>query len=286
MSIPGERYIGRFAPSPTGPLHFGSLVTALATYARAKSFGGLWIVRMEDIDPAREPAGAAKSILDTLERFGLHADAIEWQSSFIEHHRKNLQRLIELDVAFPCSCSRSQLSGNAHRGRCLGKHDVQPSWRLLVNEQSYAFTDLVQGHHSQTLSELGDFVIWRADGWPSYQLACVSDDARSGITEIMRGEDLLDSTPRQLYLQKLLGFTAPAYAHLPLVLGNDGQKLSKQNLAPSISERDVLTTLRQAWAFLHQRPLACDTAAEFVRAAGDEFDFARIQQHPRSRPIT
>jgi glutamyl-Q tRNA(Asp) synthetase len=285
MTSFGERYIGRFAPSPSGPLHFGSLVTALASFARAKSFGGLWIVRMEDIDPAREPAGAAQSILDTLERFGLHADSIEWQSQQIEAHRKHLQRLIDLKVAFPCSCSRSQLAGSAHRGRCSGKHDVQPSWRLLVPERSIEFSDLIQGHHQQPLADIGDFVIWRADGWPSYQLACVSDDARRGMTEIMRGEDLLDSTPRQIYLQQLLGLATPAYAHLPLVLGNDGQKLSKQNLAPSISERDVLTTLRQAWAFLHQRPLACDTVASFVQAAGDEFDFARIQQHPRSRPI-
>jgi glutamyl-Q tRNA(Asp) synthetase len=285
MTSFGERYIGRFAPSPSGPLHFGSLVTALASFARAKSFGGLWIVRMEDIDPAREPAGAAQSILDTLERFGLHADSIEWQSQQIEAHRKHLQRLIDLKVAFPCSCSRSQLAGSAHRGRCSGKHDVQPSWRLLVPERSIEFSDLIQGHHQQPLADIGDFVIWRADGWPSYQLACVSDDARRGMTEIVRGEDLLDSTPRQIYLQQLLGLATPAYAHLPLVLGNDGQKLSKQNLAPSISERDVLTTLRQAWAFLHQRPLACDTVASFVQAAGDEFDFARIQQHPRSRPI-
>jgi glutamyl-Q tRNA(Asp) synthetase len=246
--------IGRFAPSPTGPLHFGSLVAALGSFLNVKASAGQWLVRIEDIDPPREPPQAAAQILHALEAFGLHADApVLWQNSRIDAYRAVLQELIQSGNAFPCFCTRSQLAGLPHRGRCASKSRSQPSWRLLVPDIEISFDDEICGTYQQNLArDVGDFVLWRSDDLPSYQLACVVDDAYSGITEIIRGADLLDATPRQIYLQQLLGYATPNYAHLPLVLGPDGQKLSKQNLAPALDEQHALTLLRQAHAFLGQ----------------------------------
>lgn len=246
--------IGRFAPSPTGPLHFGSLVAALGSYLNVKSRAGQWLIRIEDIDPPREQAGAAQQILKALNHFGLHADApVLFQSSRTDAYRDALNTLIHSGDAFPCFCSRSQLAGAPHRGRCNSKSRNQPSWRLLVPEIEISFEDKICGSYRQNLrAEVGDFVIWRNDDLPSYQLACVADDAFTGVTEIVRGADLLDATPRQIYLQQLLGYPTPSYAHLPLVFGSDGQKLSKQNLAPALDEANTLTLLEQASAFLGQ----------------------------------
>ncbi len=246
--------IGRFAPSPTGPLHFGSLVAALGSYLNVKSKAGQWLVRIEDIDPPREPSGAVTQILNALKEFGMYADApIMFQSSRFDAYRNALQTLIQSGDAFPCFCTRSQLAGKPHRGRCTAQSRNQPSWRLLVPSLEMSFDDEICGTFSQNLGEeVGDFVLWRSDDLPSYQLACVLDDAFSGVTEIVRGADLLDATPRQIYLQQLLGLPTPTYAHLPLVLGSDGQKLSKQNLAPALDAQHALTLLRQASAFLGQ----------------------------------
>ena len=246
--------IGRFAPSPTGPLHFGSLVAALGSYLNVKATGGQWLVRIEDIDPLREAPQAATHILRALQQFGFQADAPTlWQSTRIGAYRAVLQGLIQAGHAFPCFCTRSQLAGTPHRGRCASKSRNQPSWRLLVPNVEISFYDQICGNYRQNLElEVGDFVVWRSDDLPSYQLACVIDDAYSGITEIVRGADLLEATPRQIYLQQLLGYATPKYAHLPLVLGGDGQKLSKQNLAPALDEKQPLTLLRMASSFLGQ----------------------------------
>ncbi len=254
-SVVGKREaIGRFAPSPTGPLHFGSLVAALGSYLSVKAKAGRWLVRVEDIDPPREAPQATAQILRALASFALHADApILLQSSRIDAYRTVLQELIQSGHAFPCFCTRSQLAGLPHRGRCASKSRNQPSWRLLVPDIAISFHDEICGNYRQILArDVGDFVLWRSDDLPSYQLACVVDDAYSGITEIVRGADLLDATPRQIYLQQLLGYATPNYAHLPLVLGADGQKLSKQNLAPALDEQHTLPLLRQAGLFLGQ----------------------------------
>ncbi len=255
VKAPARVAIGRFAPSPTGPLHFGSLVAALGSYLDAKSKAGQWLIRIEDIDPPREAVGATTQILNALDHFGMHADApVLFQSKRIDAYRDVLQKLIQSGQAFPCFCTRSQLAGAPHRGRCSSKSLNQPSWRLQVPAIEISFDDKICGRYSQNLSEdVGDFVLWRSDDLPSYQLACVTDDASSGVTEIVRGADLLDATPRQIYLQQVLGFPRASYAHLPLVLGANGQKLSKQNLAPALDEANALSLLRQASLFLGQR---------------------------------
>ncbi len=260
VKAPARVAIGRFAPSPTGPLHFGSLVAALGSYLDVKSKAGQWLIRIEDIDPPREQVGASAQILDALNHFGMHADAPAlFQSKRVDAYRDVLQKLIQSGQAFPCFCTRSQLAGAPHRGRCSSKSRNQPSWRLQVPAIEMSFDDKIHGRYSQNLSDdVGDFVLWRSDDLPSYQLACVTDDAFSGVTEIVRGADLLDATPRQIYLQQVLGFPTPTYAHLPLVLGTNGQKLSKQNLAPALDQANALALLRQASAFLgqHQSPQA------------------------------
>ena len=282
--------IGRFAPSPTGPLHFGSLVAALGSYLNVKSKGGEWLIRIENIDPPREQANAAAQILSALNEFSLQADApILLQSSRIEAYRNALQQLIQDGHAFPCFCTRSQLAGAPHRGRCASKSRNQPSWRLLAPALEISFKDEICGKYSQNLgAEVGDFVLWRSEDLPSYQLACVLDDAYTGVTEIVRGADLLEATPRQIYLQQILGFPTPNYAHLPLVLGADGQKLSKQNLAPALvkSKLDAnhaLTLLRQAFAFLGQNEsdnakMAIDPATWLKHICAD-WQIAQVGKH-------
>ncbi len=277
--------IGRFAPSPTGPLHFGSLVAALGSYLDVKSKAGQWLIRIEDIDPPREQVGAGAQILDALNHFGMYADApVLFQSKRIDAYRDVLQKLIQSEHAFPCFCTRSQLAGAPHRGRCTSKSRNQPSWRLRVPAAEISFDDKICGHCSQNLvEEVGDFVVWRSDDLPSYQLACVTDDAFSGVTEIVRGADLLDATPRQIYLQQVLGFPTPTYAHLPLVLGANGQKLSKQNLAPALDEANALTLLRQASVFLGQRQsqqakMALNPAA-WLKQSITDWQLAKVSTH-------
>ena len=277
--------IGRFAPSPTGPLHFGSLVAALGSYLNVKSKAGQWLVRIEDIDPPREPPGASLQILSALNTLKLHADApILFQSSRIDAYRSALQQLIQSGHAFPCFCTRSQLAGAPHRGRCASKSRNQPSWRLLAPALAMSFEDEICGTYSQNLGEeVGDFVLWRSDNLPSYQLACVVDDAFTGVTEIVRGADLLDATPRQIYLQQLLGYPTPRYAHLPLVMGHDGQKLSKQNLAPALDLQHALTLLRQASAFLQQsesqNAAMTQNLAAWLKLSCSDWQIDRIRSH-------
>jgi glutamyl-Q tRNA(Asp) synthetase len=261
--------IGRFAPSPTGPLHLGSLVAALGSYLHCKAQGGHWLVRIEDIDPPREIKGATDAILQALQMCGLHADAeIIFQSQRLERYRTVLNQLIDAGLAFPCFCSRSQLAGKPHRGRCQHKNRLQPSWRVLVPDVVIAFDDQLQGRFQQHLAQdVGDFILWRSDDWPSYQLACVIDDADSGVTEIVRGADLLDSTPRQIYLQQVLAFPQPEYLHLPLVLGSDGAKLSKQNLAPALALHNAQQELERALEFLGQPKVQSNHIADWLAQA-------------------
>ena len=262
-------YIGRFAPSPTGLLHIGSLLTALASYADARANRGKWLVRMEDLDPPREMPGAAAHILHTLEAFGFEWDGeVVWQSRRHSLYRDALGRLKEKGLLYPCYCSRKDwqaaaaqgADGFVYNGRCRRPEDrphtdKPPAWRIRVNDETIGFDDGIVGHYAQNLArDIGDFVLLRADGFWAYQLAVVADDADQGITHIIRGQDLLVSTPRQIYLQRCLGFATPHYAHLPLLVNKHGQKWSKQTLAPALDENNKEQLLRQVLEYLNLPP--------------------------------
>jgi glutamyl-queuosine tRNA(asp) synthetase len=262
-------YIGRFAPSPTGLLHIGSLLTALASYADARANRGKWLVRMEDLDPPREMPGAAAHILHTLEAFGFEWDGeVVWQSRRHSLYRDALGRLKEKGLLYPCYCSRKDwqaaavqgADGFVYNGRCRRPEDrphtdKPPAWRIRVNDETIGFDDGIVGHYAQNLArDIGDFVLLRADGFWAYQLAVVADDADQGITHIVRGQDLLVSTPRQIYLQRCLGFATPHYAHLPLLVNKHGQKWSKQTLAPALDENHKEQLLRQVLQYLNLPP--------------------------------
>ncbi len=253
-------YRGRFAPSPTGPLHLGSLLAAVASWADARAAGGQWLVRIEDIDPPREQPGASAAILELLSAIGLDSDEpVLWQSRRSAAYDAALAQLMSAGLAFECRCSRSDLqaAGGIHRGACVASDARRPpAIRLRVPEVRIAFEDRIQGPQAQSLrDDVGDFVLRRADGLYAYQLAVVVDDAAQGISDIVRGSDLLDSTPRQIWLQQCLGLPTPRYAHLPVLLGADGQKLSKQNLAPAVSADDFRRWLPQIARWLGQSPL-------------------------------
>lgn len=247
------RYRGRFAPSPTGALHFGSLVAAVGSWLVARHTGGEWLVRIEDIDPPREVPGSAASILATLYAFGLSADAPPvYQSQRQPLYAAAFERLRNEGRLFPCWCSRTDLAaaGGFHRdGLCVAPPDPSrpPAWRLLTPDLTLRWTDDLQGPQAENLREAaGDFVIRRVEGLWSYQLACVVDDADQGITHVVRGADLLESTARQIHLQHLLGLPTPGYLHLPLVLDGEGRKLSKSTAALPVDAHDPLPALRTA----------------------------------------
>lgn len=281
-------YRGRFAPSPTGELHFGSLIAALAGWLRARQRGGAWLVRIEDIDPPREEPGSAESILASLRALGLEPDAPPvWQSTRNAAYAAALERLRAAGHAFPCWCSRADLDAartvqhTLHRdGRCLAprRDDRPPAWRLRVPDLEIAFDDVLQGPQRQNVrAAVGDFVLKRADGFWSYQLACVVDDAFQGVTEIVRGGDLLESAPRQILLQRLLGLPTPAYLHLPLALDARGEKLSKSSHAPPLDLRRPRATLARALRFLAQPvPDAADPPT-LLRIAAEHFDPAPLR---------
>ena len=259
MSNP--HYRGRFAPSPTGPLHFGSLIAATASYLQARSQGGEWWVRIEDIDPPREVAGASDAILQTLEDFGFEWDgAVSFQSRRQTYYQDALAQLRALRLAYPCACSRKDIATASpqgiYPGTCrqgLAPHQKPRAWRIQVPEQAIEFTDKIQGsQHTDLAREVGDFVLLRADGYYAYQLATALDDAEQGMTEVVRGADLLDSTPRQRYVQQALGLPSPVYAHHPVVLAANGAKLSKQNLAPPLVTAQASPLLHAALRFLGQ----------------------------------
>jgi glutamyl-Q tRNA(Asp) synthetase len=281
---PPPRYRGRFAPSPTGPLHFGSLLAAFGSWLLARQAGGEWRVRIEDLDPPREIAGAAAGQLRTLSAFGLEADGpVLYQSRRHDAYASALERLIASGHAFECHCSRADLAGTGgiHRACAPGARRADPAIRLRVPDPScVAFDDLVQGPQQQDVArEVGNFVLRRADGLWAYQLAVVVDDAAQGITDVVRGADLLDSTPRQILLQRLLQLPTPRHAHLPLILGADGKKLSKSADALPVDDDDPLPALRAAWCALGQDPARLGSGGgvpALLRAAVAAFEPHRI----------
>lgn len=262
--MPDTRYRGRFAPSPTGPLHFGSLIAAAASYLQARTNAGEWWIRIEDIDPPREVAGASDAILRSLENFGFQWDGpVIYQSQRGEYYRAALASLQAKGLVYPCACSRRELANHGgqaeiYPGTCrkgLSKGALPRSWRLRVPQAVDTFQDAIQGpRHTLPARELGDFVLWRADGLVAYQLATAFDDAEQGMTEVVRGADLLDSTPRQRLVQQALDLPNPNYAHHPVATGRHGDKLSKQNLAPALDPRRVVDQLHAALSFLGQNP--------------------------------
>jgi glutamyl-Q tRNA(Asp) synthetase len=257
----GPAYVGRFAPSPTGPLHAGSLVAALASWLDARAHGGLWLLRIEDLDPPREQPGAADAIVRSLARLGLVPDApVVRQSERHVHYEAALAALVASGRAYPCGCTRREIADSrpADRGAAGAQALVYPgtcrnglapgrearAWRLRVPPGVVKFEDRALGPRSEDVErEVGDFVLRRADGMWAYQLAVVLDDAAQDVTHVVRGDDLLGSTGRQLVLQRALGLPTPRYLHVPVVLAPDGQKLSKQTGAGSIdtvAPRDAL----------------------------------------------
>ena len=280
------RYIGRFAPSPTGPLHAGSLVAALASWLDARAHNGQWLVRIEDIDTPRCVKGADQRILEQLSACGLVADSEpKWQSQRTHLYENALSHLINKGWVYPCGCSRKEIediyvsqgqdiarhSAAIYPGTCRDGLNGKPAraWRLNVQAvmealhlpQTLQWHDRRMGHQQQDVArEVGDFVLKRADGLWAYQLAAVVDDADQGITHVVRGEDLHDNTARQILLQKALGLPTPIYMHTPLVMGENGEKLSKQNGALALDLQDPLTVLNCAAEVLRLNP--CATSIE------------------------
>jgi glutamyl-Q tRNA(Asp) synthetase len=232
--------VGRFAPTPSGPLHFGSVVTAVASFLDARSLGGRWLVRIDDLDPPRIVAGAETQILTTLAALALEWDgAVVRQSARGEAYRAALASLIKSGIVFACRCSRRAVGRRSYPGTCRGRTpQAHPTdaLRIRVRDETLVFQDRVQGEQRENLARTcGDFVVRRADGVYAYHLAAALDDAWQGVTHITRGADLLDSTMRQIYVQAALGLARPIYAHLPVVLDRRGDKLSKQTHAPAVS---------------------------------------------------
>ncbi len=260
MSPGTSAYIGRFAPSPSGALHFGSLLAALASFLDARACGGQWLLRMEDLDPAREPPGAADQILYLLEHLGLHWDGpVVYQSERQAAYADALEQLREAGLVFPCDCTRKRMRQleNVYDGHCRKRAQVpEPhALRLRIENREITLSDQIQGCYGQNLSqECGDFIIRRKDGLIAYQLAVVVDDAWQNISHIVRGFDLLDSTPRQLYLQEKLGLPLPRYAHIPVASDAMGQKLSKQHFARPLDQGRAAEHIHRALEFLGQAP--------------------------------
>lgn len=262
-------YTGRYAPSPSGPLHFGSLVAALGSYLAARAAGGRWLLRIDDIDRPRVEPGAADIILRTLEHHGLEWDGpVLYQSTRDEDYAAALDKLRGTGQAFPCACTRLEIAdggihgveGPVYPGTCrsgLPAGREARTWRLGVDDSRICFDDEAQGRHCQVLArDIGDFVIRRADGLFAYQLATVVDDAWQGVTHVVRGADLLMSTPRQIWLQRCLGLPTPHYLHLPVAVDPGGHKLSKQTGAPPVDDTRANATLWDALVFLDHAPPA------------------------------
>lgn len=293
MSLPP---VGRFAPSPSGPLHFGSLVAAVGSFLDARHRGGHWLLRIEDVDTARTVPGAADAILATLTRFGLEWDGeIVWQSRRLDAYAAALERLQREGHVFPCACTRREMADSAlapdgsrrYPGTCrngLPPGRAARAWRVRTGPEPIRFEDAIQGMQQQDLArEVGDYVVLRADGVVAYQLAVVVDDAEAGVTHVVRGADLLDSTARQIHLQRLLGLPQPAYAHLPVATNAAGEKLSKQTLARAIDNHPPATALLAALTFLGQQPpsaLARATLPRIWEWAHAHWQLARV---PRCR---
>lgn len=280
-------YRGRFAPSPTGPLHIGSLYTALASYLQAKAWGGAWLLRIDDLDPPRTVPGSADKIRRTLEALGLNWDGpARYQSQRGEAYRAALARLETDGLIYPCTCSRKDLDGHAVypgfcRSRAPGSVRESHALRVVTAGARISFEDRVRGRVEQNLeTEVGDFILYRRDHVFAYHLATVLDDAELGITDVLRGLDLLDSTPRQIYLQRRLGLPEPTYAHIPILVDSQGQKLSKQTFAPEAETRDPGGVLFRLLNLLNQHPpaeLVAAPAPEILAWAVEHWDLGRLQ---------
>lgn len=267
MSVPGVSYRGRFAPSPTGPLHFGSLVAAAGSFLEARTHGGAWHLRMEDLDAPRCSKAAAADILRALDAFGFMWDGeVVWQSHRTQAYAAALEQLKAARRVFPCACTRRELADSAiaadgaaiYPGTCrhaLAAGSVARAWRVAVDDIRVSFDDSIQGPIAGNLArEVGDFIVQRADGLFAYQLAVVVDDAAGGISHVVRGADLLASTSRQIFLQRCLGVPTPAYAHLPVAVNAAGEKLSKQTRAAPVDSSRPGPALFAALEFLGQQP--------------------------------
>ena len=278
---------GRFAPSPTGDLHFGSLVAAVASYLEAKSKNGRWLVRVDDIDPPREVPGSADRILLALQSFGMRSDRpVVFQSRRTDAYQAALQILLDKGIAFPCGCTRSELPASGiYPGTC--RNGLPPgksarAIRLTVSVEPVRFFDEIQGDVSECLSETcGDFVIWRADGLPAYQLAVVVDDAWQGVTEVIRGCDLLGSTARQVHVARCLGLSSPRYAHHPVAATPGRHKLSKRLGSDPIDNSSRSHTLELALKFLGQAPPAGLPLDELWKWALDHWNIERVPREER-----
>ncbi|MDR0233978.1 MAG: tRNA glutamyl-Q(34) synthetase GluQRS [Zoogloeaceae bacterium] len=287
-------YRGRFAPTPSGPLHFGSLIAALASCLEARAQNGLWFVRMEDADFPRNRPGAEAAILRALEAHGFRWDAeILRQSQRLDAYRAALEHLKAEGRLYPCACSRKEIAarntplaidgGLVYPGFCrAGLPPGRPAhvWRMRIDESAdISFTDGIQGETTQNLAhQVGDFILWRVEGLFTYQLTVVVDDAWQGITHIVRGADLIDSTARQIYLQTALAYPTPAYAHLPVATNPAGEKLSKQTRAAPLNARFAAANLTSALLFLGQRPpedLTCASVQTVWEWASENWDMGR-----------
>jgi len=273
-------YRGRFAPSPTGPLHAGSLAAALASWLDARAHHGIWLVRIEDLDPPREVSGATRQIVDSLEAFGLVSDEPPvFQSQRGDMYRDALRRLDDVGLLYGCACSRTDVAAAQHQlglppdrypGTCRDGTGGRPvrSLRVRVPDEVITFEDRACGCYEQALaSVVGDFVVRRADGLCAYQLAVVVDDAEQGITDVVRGTDLLDNTPRQIWLQRALALPTPRYLHVPVVTNERGEKLSKQTGAAALDLDDTLGELERAWQHLGFPALGAANVTAFYRRA-------------------
>ena len=256
--MPTQDYIGRFAPSPSGALHFGSLIAALGSYLQARSQQGQWLVRIEDIDPPREIPGAAGTILKQLEHYGLHWDgSVLWQSQRHEAYREALHTLHQAGLSYYCTCARRRIHalGGIYDGYCRTRNNGpdNAAVRLIQQHPVLQFTDKLCGTlYADVAFAKEDFIIHRRDGLFAYNLAVVVDDNFQGINEIVRGADLIEPTVRQISLYQHLGWQAPAYIHLPLALNSQGDKLSKQNHAPALPQGDPRPIIVKALRFLNQ----------------------------------
>lgn len=291
-----SNYIGRFAPSPTGPVHLGTLIAAVGSYLQAKKNRGKWLIRMEDVDTTRTVRGSDSEILNTLEAFGFEWNGeILYQSKQTEHYEYALEQLKSLSLVFPCLCSRKQLANSnsqIYPGTCRSRQlpeTGEHALRILAQDITIEFNDIVMGKQSQNIArQCGDFVIKRRDGLFAYQLAVVVDDALQNITEIVRGSDLLDSTPRQIYIQQLLGCPTPAYCHLPLAVDAGGNKISKSEGATKVDIKNREKLMCDVLDFLGQNPpadLSHSNMNDIWSWAEEHWDVTHIPSKTHIQPV-
>ena len=274
-------YVGRFAPSPTGPLHFGSLITAVASYCDARANHGTWLVRIEDTDIPRIYPDSEAHILRSIDAFAFDPDAdIIFQKDRLDIYQSVIEQLHAEGWVYACQCTRKMLGSNhIYQGTCRGLHLSlkDQAIRLKVDNRQICFTDRLQGPHCSNLqNDLGDFVLKRRDGIINYQLAVVVDDYLQGMTHVVRGADLLDNTERQIWLGKVLGYPELHYMHLPLAMNDQGQKLSKQNMAQALDLTQAPQLLQQALRALHQPEVDLDSPAAMLKQAVAQWSIQRI----------